>query len=767
MSYFEREDWTLFRSLQTIGQKAGVPREKVPRLVVKELVDNALDAGGTCDWGFLDDENRDQGLYVEDNGPGLPGRDEEIAALFSVARPLTSSKLLRLPTRGTLGNGLRVVAGAVLASGGHLVVKTRGRALRLLPRDADGGTDVERLGRWDGKGTRVEVRFGPSLSIDEDLFEWAERAGLFLAGGEGYKGRTSAWWYDSDSLYELLQAAGERHVRDLVEGFDGCSGKKAGTICRAFPRRSCRSLTRKEAEDLLRALRGHAKLVKPQRLGFVGEELGIRAAYARTTGTFETKAGRGKLGAKIPFVIEVWAEEADRSSVLVHVNRTPITADVFTVEMRDRTFRGLAGCGLSSEKENSATPIKTGRNRHFTFLVNVTTPYMPITTDGKEPDLSLLHCELSAVMAKAAKRAKRRRAGTSLGVTQKGVIRDALPDAIDKASGNGRYRYSLRRLFYAVRPFFLEIFREEPDYDYFSQVVTEYEGELGHDLEGIYRDDRGTLYHPHLGEEMPLGTRSIENYERPSWTFNKILYCEKEGFFPMLLDARWPERHDCALLTSKGYASRAARDALDLLGDTSEALTFFCIHDADGYGTMIYQALTEGTQARPGRRVEVFNLGLDPEEAQEMRLPSERFERKRKAVPVADYIEPEWAEWLQTNRVELDAMEPDVFLFWLDKKMKGLHGKLVPPTTVLQRRVADRVREGLLKELREEAIRAARVDEKAEATLAKLKPRLDAMNGTLKKRVKKHLDRTPEHHWTSPVDRVASGIVNRHFGKVD
>ena len=38
---------------------------------------------------------------------------------------MVSTKLLRLPSRGALGNGLRVVAGAVLASEGSLVVMAR------------------------------------------------------------------------------------------------------------------------------------------------------------------------------------------------------------------------------------------------------------------------------------------------------------------------------------------------------------------------------------------------------------------------------------------------------------------------------------------------------------------------------------------------------------------------------------------------------------------------------------------------------------------
>jgi hypothetical protein len=61
-------------------------------------------------------------IRCTDEGPGRDGEPEEIAELFSIRRPMRSSKLLRLPQRGALGNGLRVVAGAVLASGGALAV---------------------------------------------------------------------------------------------------------------------------------------------------------------------------------------------------------------------------------------------------------------------------------------------------------------------------------------------------------------------------------------------------------------------------------------------------------------------------------------------------------------------------------------------------------------------------------------------------------------------------------------------------------------------
>jgi hypothetical protein len=53
----------------------------------------------------------------------------------------------------------------------------------------------------------------------------------------------------------------------------------------------------------------------------------------------------------------------------------------------------------------------------------------------------------------------------------------------------------------------------------------------------------------------------VEGYERPEWTFNKLLYIEKEGFSEMLKDERWGEKHDCAIMSSKGFSTRAATDS--------------------------------------------------------------------------------------------------------------------------------------------------------------------------------------------------------------
>jgi hypothetical protein len=264
---------------------------------------------------------------------------------------------------------------------------------------------------------------------------------------------------------------------------------------------------------------------------------------------------------------------------------------------------------------------------------------------------------------------------------------------------------------------------------------------------------------------IPLGTLAVEKYKRPAWNFNKALYCEKEGFFPVLIDARWPERNDCALLTSKGFASRAARDLLGLLGATDEPITFFTVHDADGPGTMIHQSLQEGTRARPGRSAKVENLGLEPAEGRVMGLPVESVERKDgRAVPVAAYAEAE-REWLQRHRIELNAMTTGEFIDWLDRKMApflrdGVPAKVIPPAPVMAERLAADVKSNVREQIVTNVLLAAGVDRQVEEVYAALLPAIQIQSAALPSSVAGALTERPEEPWTAPIARMAAGLVS-------
>jgi hypothetical protein len=290
----------------------------------------------------------------------------------------------------------------------------------------------------------------------------------------------------------------------------------------------------------------------------------------------------------------------------------------------------------------------------------------------------------------------------------------------------------------------------------------------------MYRDSRGTLYHPHLQLAIPLGTREVERYRRPEWTFNKVLYVEKEGFFEALRDARWPERYDCALVSSKGFASGAARDLLDLLVETDEPITLFCLHDADSFGTMILETLAEETRTRGARKVRPINLGLEPWEAVDMGLqvePVKAKEERAVAQYIWDYDEEQgttWASWLQEHRVELNAMSTPGFLSWLDAKMAehGI-GKVIPPEPVLLARSLEHGEKVIRTELTQRILEEADFETQVENAMVELSKLAEGDAPRLPKGVRGYFVKHQAARWIALVDAHARELAAQVLGGLE
>ena len=98
-----------------------------------------------------------------------------------------------------------------------------------------------------------------------------------------------------------------------------------------------------------------------------------------------------------------------------------------------------------------------------------------------------------------------------------------------RSAATAQYRFNQRQLLYALRPIVRSETGQNLQTDNFKTIITDYEAEHG-EIPGMYREPRGSIYHPHRGETITLGTLMVEDYERPVWTFNKVVYIEKEGF---------------------------------------------------------------------------------------------------------------------------------------------------------------------------------------------------------------------------------------------
>lgn len=405
---FINDDWTKFRNLESLTQKAGVSRDKLGLLVAKELADNALDHCGQCEVGYLEPN----GFYVKDNGNGIPV--ELLPELFSINRPYMSSKQYRLPTRGALGNGLRVVTGAVISTGGTMHISTSGKMYRINFQ-SDGTSTVDEIGNYDEQGTKIEIQFGAKLNVD---LSWAESA-IHYSRGEQFKGKTSGYWYTSNAFYEICQGF-NGSVRDLIFEFDGCTGTKAGKLASNHKNQLANTLSFEESEILLGTIREVSKQVNADRLGSIGEIKNY--GNYKMNGSFNVRSGRGIYNAEIPYVVEAWVDINTPAGLEFLINKSPSTGQMTLY--RGKKDLTISGCGLFESIKMKPAHI----------VINIITPYMPIVSDGKEPDLKQMKDVIIQAVQKAANRAINNEP-TDKKQTQKGIILNFLQASIDKARG--------------------------------------------------------------------------------------------------------------------------------------------------------------------------------------------------------------------------------------------------------------------------------------------------------------------------------------------
>jgi hypothetical protein len=370
---------------------------------------------------------------------------------------------------------------------------------------------------------------------DGSALLWAKWAiHLSLQGGLEYRGKSSPHWYDAQSFYDLLHWSGDRPVRELISNLDGCSGEAAGQITAQLKGRTGASLERHEATALLLRARLKAKAPTHKRLGAVGDVM-VDYYYATKSGTVELGVQNPK--AQIPFVVEAWAKKIDdrkggTSEVTALVNRTPITGSV-RISPDGGGKPTIWECGL---RHHLDIPAKGTWSVRF----NLTAPFVPITTDGKEPDLSLFADEIVGAVSLAIKRAhKAAPKANGSGITTRDAVWENMQRVVDEATDGGRLLASQRQCMYGMRPISRQITGKDLADKYFNSILTDYENEHG-EFENLYRDNRGALYVPWSNRDVPVGTIMSRSFERPVWTFGAILYIEKQALFESLKAEKFP-----------------------------------------------------------------------------------------------------------------------------------------------------------------------------------------------------------------------------------
>src|SRR5260221_8256216 len=743
---------------------------------------------------------------VIDSGRGFSDTPEELGYRFSIAKVMVPSKQWRRPTRGCVGNGLRVIVASVATGRGRIIVKTRNQAVTLRPR-LDGSTAIEEVTPIEWPiGSAITIQIDRNYRAHGETLAWAQLAiSLAQNSGAAFNRKPHPLWFDADHLaLNMLAAIGaDRTLAWFVSQLDRCSSREVGQqVTAKFGKgRLGRDVSKEEAAELLRLLQYLAAApIKPKQLGPMGRAAWkheqLTDGYTCEEGSFET--GRHEPHGAIPFLVEAWAATC----------ATPAETnddDVYQVDIIGLTINrspAIISFHSSREGRSRALMLTLGDmyldldvpKGAFDFAINITTPAIEILGDNKTPFLGKFHRAIQEAVQSAICRAARnnppelvakgggeknsdhQNSSPKKASQREQVLAILLKgDAVAKASGNGSLSFNQRSLYYVVR-------EEVPGLEdgYFGQLVTEYENEHS-ETTRMFRNNRGAFYEPHGYGVTPLGTLTVRAYRRGPWIYGTVLVCEKEDNVHMLRESGFAERWDCFLLSSSGFTTRALKDLIDYIGETArtEPVRIFAMIDADAHGSVIFQTLVQETKARGARNIEITNLGLFPWEGLSDGLQHEsgliaqaRKKDKYRRSKVADYIlerdqqnrrsgnpdnEPNWQEWLQDNRIELNAMTSPQRVVWVERKFEraGVK-KVIPPEEIALADLSKKVRDEISAQVEAEALR-----DKHAWIAEQTKRRFDSITlpTDLAKRIGEYLKSHRTNRWTDAINTLANSLT--------
>src|SRR5262249_5376113 len=167
-----------FCSERELTKQIGHGADRWPLVILKELVDNAIDAAEEAGIApVIQIEIADGAIVITDNGPGIPV--ETVTGVLDFSVRVSSREAYASPTRGAQGNALKTIVAMAFAldgARGETVIESRGIKhevtfkvdhIRHEPKVDHVCSDSEVK-----IGTRVTVRWPLCASSKLDAAKW-------------------------------------------------------------------------------------------------------------------------------------------------------------------------------------------------------------------------------------------------------------------------------------------------------------------------------------------------------------------------------------------------------------------------------------------------------------------------------------------------------------------------------------------------------------------------------------------------------------------
>lgn len=367
-------------TIRELQAQTGQPHQNFASVVLKELVDNALDASESLGQPEIQIELTWKPdtyiISVQDNGSGFP--EEAIPGLLDFNIRASSKSIYAAPTRGAQGNALKTVLGIPFAMGSTepIIIESLGKK-HIISAYIDPAGAVRTQQRAETSrittGTKVTVAI-PSNNQDLDPILWAKAFSILnphavvkitlkkaminqanlasIVFNDIYKSivgefqkhtitkATSPWWYTPESFARLVfghlsKPNGSKPLGSFIREFTGLSStRKAKSVLAQLPGVNNLNTFEQNPElmnDLLMIMQENSTLPKPESLGYIGKqnlEKRISEFYEIDRFWYQKEVG---YASNIPFIFEIALAEVNDDEGIIYsgINFSPTFSDPF------------------------------------------------------------------------------------------------------------------------------------------------------------------------------------------------------------------------------------------------------------------------------------------------------------------------------------------------------------------------------------------------------------------------------------------------------
>ncbi len=654
----------------------GLPQDKWKLTIVKELIDNSLDAIDELDTKNIDIECRDGIFAIYDNYGGIPEKD--IDSIHNFTQYVSSKRHFQVVSRGYQGNALKTIIAICYLWDADLYFITGNRRLiykidesklkignvefkktvedareaksGIIIKDINFNADLVREKMLTYYQCNLDVTFTFNDDIYEAIIASAKRAA-----------KTFIHWYDFKKFDRLLQGITNKDPERTTKAFcNKFSGVQRALSKMSFPfkRLSEFNTNEESVRDLYDELKTIAEKPNPSILKrFTIGKKTIEAMFGEG-GMWKYKSEYGEYKyreANIPYCIEGFilrTENISGAPIMTAINNS-MSYEKCPFKYNSEYIKFCKKDYWPSSLESLLDKSGFTEANGVLLFLHFISPFIEFTDKAKanimadtfkDKLIKVTEYLTKDIIKEVMKvRRERNRQFNLKNVihklkkeSKKKLMRRHFFEAYEIASSG--YRVTARQIFYTLRNIInIQYGKDLIQSDYritFSQKVCTEFIEKHPELEDrILFERRGYFYNPVLGKELPLGTidvidhiNSIQQnriyqetetiYSIPDeLQFNHVLFIEKQGFNIILKESGLLNRLNLGIMSTQGFATRAVKRLMKHF--INKGIKVYVLHDCDIAGYLISDKFKSGSDTFR-EELDVVRIGLTLEDVDRM-----------------------------------------------------------------------------------------------------------------------------------------------------